>query len=329
MKKISFLLFFWPALCLAVEDNCASNSRALLSPQDFAYIAGDYIDEGKIVYSPITQKHMDQERISGSDIEYTLRYPAKILPRNLNQHTIIGSPNRDGSQLRLLVSLDVQGERQLIVNTVKLLLPEDQIPPSKADFVSFISDFIDRRALIYPTHVRRRMNEKKISASDIEYVFRNPTKVGNKTTQNYAPGDTVYIRGESADKILYIGITLMEKGRIGIISIRRILDDQIPLEREDFMRFMNNYIGAGKKIIYTRLARDRMDDLAFTEDDVQHILKYPIETERKTGRNGYQVMGQTANRVGLQLVISFNDDKQIIVVAVDTPLSHKMAVTGE
>ncbi len=328
MKKISFLslLLFWPVLCLGGEGGCASSSRTLLSKEDFAYIAGDMISEGRIVYSPLAQYYMDEHRVSKTDLEYTLRYPAKILPReDSNEYNIIGLPNRDESLLRLRVFLDGQGKGQLLVSMVKRLFPEDRIPLSRADFIPFISDSIAQRRLVYSAHTQKRMKEHEISRNDIEYVLKNPKQVGSKNTQNYGLGDTVYIMGEGADKTqLQIGLSLVEKGRIFVTSAVRTLEDQIPLLREDFMHFMRNYTGAGKKIVYTQFTRNYMNKLVLTERDMKHILEYPIKIEKKAGRDGYHVIGRSTNGEKLlRVLIIFDSNEEIVVLAVDTPFSTR------
>ncbi len=208
----------------------------------------------------------------------------KILPReDSNEYNIIGLSNRDESLLRLRVFLDGQGKNQLLVNMVKRLFPEDQIPLSKADFIPFISDSIAQGILVYSARTQKRMEEYKISKNDIEHALKNPAQVGSKTTQNYGLGDTVYIMGEGAGKTqLQIGLSLIEKRRIFVTSVVRTLEDRIPLLREDFMHFVRNYTGAGKKIMYTQFTRNYMNKLVLTERDIKHILEYPIKIEKKT-----------------------------------------------
>ncbi len=328
MKNRYFLslLLFWPVLCLGGEGGCASSSRTLLSKEDFAYIAGDMISEGRIVYSPLAQDYMDEHRVSKTDLEYTLRYPAKILPReDSNEYNIIGLSNRDESLLRLRVFLDGQGKNQLLVNMVKRLFPEDRIPLSKADFIPFISDSIAQGMLFYSARTRKRIEEYKISRNDIEHALKNPTQVGSKTTQHYGLGDTVYIMGEGAGKTrLQIGLSLIEKRRIFVTSAVRTLEDRIPLLREDFIHFVRNYTGAGKKILYTQFTQNYMNKLVLTERDIKHILEYPIKIEKKPGRDGYHITGRSANGEALlRVLIIFNSDEEIIVIAVGRPSAVK------
>ena len=99
-----FLILFWPALCLAAEDNCVSDSRTLLSIEELTYIAGDYISEGKITYSPSAQKDMRERFVEKSDIEYTLSYPAEVkthFASDSNKHHVTGLPDKNGKQLRI------------------------------------------------------------------------------------------------------------------------------------------------------------------------------------------------------------------------------------
>ena len=433
MKNRNFLFLFLvmnPALCLRADDNCASNSRTLFPIEDFATIVGNYISEGRIVYSLGAQKHMNERGIAENDIKYTLRYPAEVaktrfdgtiseysimgvpdkdgnqlelrvsfesqrkgpltvdtidtvvrsLPKDgaylsfglsqedfvhvaedyigkgkivyspnaqeymrkhfvkrrhiertllspdkvtetlfdgiTSKYTIAGSPNINGRQLHLKVSLEAQRKEQLTIDSITRSSLKKHIPLSRDAFVQFIKNYLSNKNLIYTTRTRQRMSEQNISENDILHALKHPKKVGDRATQKDASGKVVYIRGETANKkLLHLGISLEKKKEIAVTTVGRILNDQIPLSREDFIRFVDSYIGK-KRIIYTRFARGRMDNSGLTEEDIEYVFKHPTRIERKSGGNGYHIVGQTVNgQRPLRLVIAFGEE--IVLITVD------------
>ncbi len=323
MKNRYFLslLLFWPVLCLGGEGGCASSSRTLLSKEDFAYIAGDIISEGRIVYSTKAQKQMDEYEITENDIKYTLRYPVKVEKNSLDdvtsKYVITGLPDKDGNQLEMWVSFEAQRKGQLTVDSVVPSFMKNKIPLSKAAFMRFINNYLDQKKLIYTIRTRKRMSEQNVNRSDIEHALKNPKKVGDGVAQKHAPGNVVYLRGETANKnLLHLGISLEKQGKIAVTTVGRILNEQIPSSKKDFIRFVSDSIATGKGIVYTRFARKRMDGLALTDEDIKHIFKHPIRIKKKSNGNGYHVLGKAVNgQRPLRLVIAF--DEKIIVITVD------------
>ena len=323
-SKIRFisLLLFWPALCLGADDNgrCVSSSRELLSPKDFAYIAGDYIDERGIAYSPHARTRMIEQRVSETAIERILRYPHGVQARldGINKYNITGPTNNDGSFLRLGVSLEPQEpQRQLKVFAVIHTLQKSRIPLLKEDFIPFISDYLGREKLEFSLYSRQRMGEQSVTESDIEYVLRNPMEMGNKTTmRNYTSDSKIYVRGITDDgKELNLGLASRGEKFIVVTSVNRILNDQIPLLKEGFIRFTRDYLGAKKRIIYTQHARERMGQMAIGEDDIEHTLKHPFKITYRSNHKGYYVRGQTINGRPYRLMFSF--DGRIVVFSMD------------
>ena len=329
MKKISFLslLLFWPVLCLGADQICASSSRTLfdLPKERFVSIARNYIREKKVFYSFRAQNLMHERGIGASDIEYALRYPLTVKTRpnaGPNEYHIMGLTNKDGNQVRVGISFVAQGGGQLVITTVAHFLAKDRIPLSKADFIPFIGDFIEQGKLTYADRVQLSMRGQSITTSDVEYVLKSPVEVGNKKNmQNHTPDSRIYINGVGRDgNLLRVGIASIEGKRIVVTSVRRVLDDQIPLLKEDFIRFVSDYLGAGKKIIYTRNARERMREFTVSEYDVGHMLRHPVEIIKRPDSEGYYVIGQGVGAKSLRLLISF--DGRIRLITIDTPMPH-------
>ncbi len=328
MKKIHFLslLLFWPVLCLGADQNCASSSRTLLSSEDFAYIAGDYIDEGKIVYSSHVQGRMDEGEIGENDIERVLRYPyrVKARPDGINKYNVIGQVEKDGSQLRIEVFLEPQGpQKQLMAFSVIRTLQKNRIPLQKEDFIPFVGDYLDREKLAYSVYAQRRMGEKGVTQSDIEHVLKNPIEVGNKTAmQNYSLDSKIYVRGVTDDgKELHLGLASKGEKLVVVTSVNRILNDQVPSEKKDFIRFIRDYLAAEKRIVYTQRAQERMGKLAIGEVDIEHTLKHPVRIIYRSNHKGYYILGQTVNGRPYHLMLSF--DGRVVVFSMDMSFSTR------
>ena len=291
MKKTTFLssLLFWPVLCLATED-CTPNSRTLLdlSKERFAGIARDYIRKKKIVYIPQTQTIIKEQGIRESDIERTLQNPSGIKARSdgPNEYGVIGSSDEDGNQLHIAVSLESRG--QLVVIWIsRHVRQRGRIPLFKDDFVPFISRYLDQKELIYSEGTRQKMREQTVGEEDIERVLRYPIEVGNQNMQHYTPDSVIYVRGTIPDgNSLRVGIVSEPGKRIRIIYVNRILDNQIPLLKKDFMHFISEYFGEGKEIVYTRHARDRMRGRGISEYDIEYALKNPVDVGSRAGPKG-------------------------------------------
>ena len=165
------------------------------------------------------------------------------------------------------------------------------------------------------------MREQGIVESDVEYVLRSPLEVENrKTMQNYSPDSKIYIKGVDKDgNRLRLGISAMEGRRIVVTSARRVLDDRIPLMKEDFISFINDYLGEGNKIIYTRHVRERMDKLVVGEEGIERMLRHPVKIVKRSDR--YYVIGQGVRSRPLRLIISF--DGRIRLITMDTSTSTK------
>ena len=328
MKKVHFLilLLFWPALCLGADQSCASSSHTLLSSKDFAYIAGDYIDEGKMIYSSHARGRMDEGGIGENDIERVLRYPyrVKARPDGINKYNVIGQAEKDGSQLRIEVFLEPQGpQKQLMVFSIIRTLQKNRIPRQKEDFIPFIGDYLRRKKLVYSLYAQGRMGEQSITQSDVEYVLKNPIEVGSKTaTQNYSVDSKRYVRGATDDgKELHLGLASRGEKLVAVTSVNRILNDQVPSEKKDFIRFIRDYLAAEKRIIYTQRARERMGNLAIGEDDIEHTLKHPVRIIYRSNHKGYYILGQTRNGRPYHLMLSF--DGRVVVFSMDMSFSTR------
>ncbi len=170
-----------------------------------------------------------------------------------SEYNITGLPDKDGNQLEMWVSFEAQRKGQLTVDSVVPSFMKNKIPLSKAAFMRFINNYLDQKKLIYTIRTRKRMSEQNVNRSDIEHALKNPRKVGDGVAQKHAPGNVVYLRGETANKnLLHLGISLEKQGKIAVTTVGRILNNQIPLPRKDFIRFVSDYIATGKGIVYTR-----------------------------------------------------------------------------
>ena len=328
MKNRNFLflvLLMNPALCLGSDDNCVTDARNLLdlSTENFADIAEDYIRQGKITYTSRIQTRMSEQGVSESDIEYVLHYPVEIRPRRRdgpNKYNITGLADKKGSQLRLGVSFGSQGEL-VIFAIMRTRQKELKIPLERENFIPFINGYLDREKFIYSANAGRRMEEHMITEDDVEYALKNPIEVGNKTAMQNHAFDPIYVRGQARDgKLLNIGVASSMGKFITVTTANRILNDQLPLLKKEFVKFISE---GRKRIVYTQHAYERMGELDITESDVEHILQNPLKIIYRSNDKGYYILGKTQKKKRLRLMLSF--DGRIIVFAMDvhTPFSMR------
>ena len=343
MKKMTLLFFFWPALCWGDQLTCASSSRSLLddrallptvnlSLEDFAYIAGDYIGEGKIVYSPRVQERMNQQVITKADLEHALSYPTKVenrtvhgRPANPNQYNIMGLA-KDGNQVRLGVAFDSREGGRLVVVTVaqtlsdkRMLVPSTNL--SKEDFAYIAGDYIRERKIVYSPHVQNHMDERVITRDDVEHALSYPTKV-EKRAEHGRPGgpggyNIVGLGKEGNQVRIGVSLSSQEEGRLVVVAVARTLpNDRMPVSKEDFKNFVGDYIQEGRGIIYTRHARGRMREQRITRDDVRHALGHPSRVGNLNHASGPYVVGKAKDGNQLRLGVSFRSEEggRLVVV---------------
>ena len=314
VNKMTFFssLFFWPNLCLGADDSCVTDVRTLLSPQNFVYIAGDYIDEGKITYSPSAQKDMTEHFVEKSDIEYTLHYPAEVKAHSddSNKYHVIGSPDKNKKQLRIETFFEAGGERGLVIARVAFLQKRVSLSEKK---------------LKYTVNAGRTMRERKITQRNVEYILKHSIEMDAQTLRGNASGIT-YITGTySGNRLLKLGIDLQEE-YIVVTSVERVFRDQLlPLLKEDFAHFMDDYFRAQKNITYTRRVENFMHRLGIGEDYIKYALRNPIKITKRPMLEGYCVTTQFERGGGeLRLLIAFIDE-QIHLIIIDMPITIRRA----
>ena len=312
------LLFCLSGLCLAAEGSCASSSRTILdlSEKDFAYIAGDYIDEKKISYSAHVQMRMEEQKIGQGDIERVLRDPERVKAgSDANKYNIVSKEVDDGSQLQLGVLLEPHG--QLKIFGLIRIAQKNLIPQSKEDFIPFIRHYLDQKKLHYALYSQQYMEEQGVTESGIEHALKNPLEVERKIIMQDQNFDSkVHIKGVANDgKEWAIGLFSTGK-KLVVTFISPILNNQIPSLKKDFIRFIRDYLGdEGKKIVYTHRARERMNEFAIDENDVEYILKHPTRVIYRSNHKGFFILGPSRNGRPYRLMLTY--DGQIAVFSMD------------
>ena len=194
------------------------------------------------------------------------------------------------------------------------------------DRVAFLQDRVSlsRKELKYSIHAGQTMKKRGITQRDVEYVLKHSTEMEKQIGRNNASG-IFYIRGMGASKRpLNIGINLQGE-HIVITSVHRILHDQpLPLLKENFARFMDDYFEKQKSIAYTRRVENFMHRLGIGEDYIKYALGNPIKiTKRPIGQEGYRVKAQFERGGGvLHLLIAFIDE-QIHLIAISMPITTR------
>ena len=341
MRKINFFFFILlisPILCLGGDDNCASNSRTLLPIEEFAAVVGDYISEGRIVYSLGAQKHMNERGIAENDIKYILRYPAEVAKTRfdgtVSEYNITGVPDKDENQLELWVSFEAQKKGPLTVDTINTVvrsLPKDgtylSFGLSKQNFVHIARNTIEEGKIIYSPLAREHMNEHSVNQSDIEQTLRSPNKV--KETRfdgSISEYNVIGFPNKDGKQLkLWVSLDAQSKGQLTINTVTRYLPkNRIPLSKENFIPFINDYLDK-KKLVYTTNARRLMAGQNISEHDIEHVLRHPKKVGSKNTQNhaldGVRyIRGETANgnllRLGIILTLAKKAKKRNVVVTI-------------
>ncbi len=287
--------------------------NAYLSKEDFAYVAGNMISEGKIIYSPRVQNYMDERAMTKNNLEYVLGHPVKVENRaapgrshGLSEYKIEGL-DKEGNRVRMGVSLHSQEGGRLIVATVGQTLLNERVPVSRGAYRNFVKGYIQEgKGITYTRHARERMREQMIAKDDVKHALEHANKVGNLT---HTSGP--YMMGEARDgRPLRVGISFnsQEGKRLVVVTVAHFVKTDAGPEQG--------------KIIYSDYARKRMIERTVSESDVEYALRHPIKVGKK------YVMGLTKNGKQLHIGISSEswEGERLVVVTVARPLLDTLSM---